>query len=134
MLTATVVFGVFLLLFAVAGDCAWVVILPPGKKPFLLAGWLGATAGALVVFLGLNCVFMFPFVIDPRYALVNEVLMAGIVGAVIDLPLSLYRNLRAKRPWPRTATEAVIVIVAAGMLLIALDWYRTAYPPHQLPI
>jgi hypothetical protein len=132
MTVFAVVFVVVLVGAAVYGD--WAAAGSFGGKPPPLAGWLGAYGGALVVLLGLNGVLMFAFAIDPWYMLVQEFLIAGIVAGLISLPMSLVRNLRARRPARRTVGEAAAAVALAGLFLGAVYLFRELRPPHQLPI
>lgn len=101
-------------------------------KPFVYTNWAGTSVGALAPFLLLNCMFMFPFAIDPLYILVQEFLVAGIVGGLVDLPLLVFRNAGVV-PIRRTWHEAIAVVAGTLILVVALVCFRETYQPNQLP-
>lgn len=117
--------------FAVAADLGTPTLRP--GRPFVHTNWVGASGGALAGVLLLGCLFPFAVALDPVYFLVQAVLMAGIVGAAVDLPMMLYRNVHEKVPHSRTAKEGVVLVAIAGVLGAAWAAFLRYYQPAQLP-
>jgi hypothetical protein len=123
--------------FAVVGVSAALgdLLMPVRRgKPALLTGWAGASVGALFPLLLLNCLVLFPFALDPVYMVVQEILLAGIVGAVVDLPVLVFRNGRAGVPLRRHLAGPAALVLLAGVLAVAWAVFRRVYRPTELPI
>jgi hypothetical protein len=102
------------------------------NKPFVYTNWAGTFVGALAPFLLLNLIFVFPFLIDPFYILVQEFLVAGIIGGLVDLPLMVSRNAGVV-PIRRTFQEAMAVLAGIAILVVTLVCFLQTYQPVQLP-
>ncbi len=104
---------IFIIGFAVVGD----MMMKRVVKPFPFVHWLGASLGAL-----------FPLVVgaamigflksNASYVLVQLVLIAGTIGAVVDLPLLISRRIPCKNPLRRKTLEALGLLALAWILLL----------------
>jgi hypothetical protein len=104
---------IFILGFAVVGD----MMMKRVVKPFPFVHWLGASLGAL--FPLFICVTMIGFLKhDASYVLVQIVLIAGTIGAVVDLPMLFSRRIPCKNPLRRKTLEALGLLALAWILLL----------------
>jgi len=125
----------FLVVLAVCGLVGGFVLnfWSAGRSIFLVH-WLGTSLGALLPLLLFNCLFLFPVAIDPVYFIVQELLIAGIAGGVLGVPVMVYHNIQARVENGRTSREVVFLLAIAGLFLFCLMEFRMSYRPAQLPI
>jgi hypothetical protein len=86
-----------------------------------------ASIGALIPLLAVNFILGLRFLVDPFYYFVQEFLIAGIMGGVVDVPMLLYRSSGVNIPYRRRVLNVVIVIsITWIMLLLEISFILTS--------
>jgi hypothetical protein len=125
----------FVILFVAAITGDFFADLAIEKKTIPLLTWLGATTGASVSLIAVDaCLGGLYFWLNPLYVILQAPFLGGIIGAMVDIPLLIYRCAR-KQKAPRIAFLEVflIVLIAGAFLWIVLTIQKT-YQQVVLPI
>jgi hypothetical protein len=126
--------GVLIIGAAVIGDL--IVEQMKAGKEVLLVNWFGAWAGAtaaLILVAPWSVGGLF-FWVDPWLALVQGLLVAGIIGALVDIPFVVRRNWLRRKSVGGTAREIIFLVSVGGLLVVLIVVFRMNYQPVVLPI
>jgi hypothetical protein len=97
--------------------------------------WIGASLGVAIAILTLGaCTGGLFFWVDPEWWIIQAPLIGGIVGAVVEVPLLIYRGRKQlNRGW-RTVSGFIWLVFAAIACLVLIVLFRLNYKEVVLPI
>jgi hypothetical protein len=117
---------------AVAGDLLVEQMKGESKTP--VVNWLAASAGAAMALLTVGgCVGGLFFWVDPWWWIVQTSLIGGIVAAIVDIPLVVWRGWR-HRSGKAIGLEVLCILIGAVLLVALMVVFRTNYKQVVLPI
>ena len=113
---ATACMGFFVFGFAVVANLMTSRVV----KPYPFVHWLGASVGAFLPLL-VGCALFGLLRRDDSSLLVSLLMVAGIIGAGVEIPMLFGREIPSKDPFRRKALESLALfgfVFALGYLFI----------------